>query len=170
MVQRSTHQPSGKAMFYNFLLNELLASQAVEGYELWALSPWVTNFALDRPYHVTFGELVSTRQEELHLFDVLRQVAANGGRVRITVGEDERYHPPLRALREQSSRIEIRVHPQLHAKAYVGRFGAVAGSLNLTHGGVNRNAEIYTYAHDARTIAQLRQLCAEHFDRAEPLL
>jgi hypothetical protein len=169
MAQRSTRQPSGKAMLYNFLLNELLASQAVADYEFLVLSPWVTNFALERPYHVTFGELVSTKQEELHLFDVLRQIAANGGLVHLTIGEDERYHAPLRILRERSSRIDVRVHRRLHAKAYVGHFGAVSGSLNLTDGGVNQNAEIYAYAHDAHSIAQLRQVCIEHFERAEPL-
>lgn len=170
MNQRSTRQPSGKATFYNFLLNELIASQAVAGYEFWVLSPWVTNFALDRPYHVTFGELVSTRREELHLFDVLRQIAANGGRVRLTIGEDSRYHAPLRALREQSARIEVRVHDRLHAKAYVGHYGAVSGSLNLTDGGVHQNAEIYGYAHDSHSIAQLRQQCVAHYERGEPLL
>jgi hypothetical protein len=169
MVQRSTRQPSGKAMLYNFLLNELLASQATEGYIFWVLSPWVTNFALERPYHVTFGELVSTRHEELHLFDVLRQIAANGGQVRVTVGDDARYHAPLRALREQSSRIEVRVHERLHAKAYVGQYGAVSGSLNLTDSGLHQNAEIYGYAHDAHSIAQLRLQCVEHYERGVTL-
>lgn len=169
MAQRSTRQPSGKAILYNFLLNELLGSQAVTGYELWVLSPWVTNFALERPYHVTFSELVSTRHEELHLFDVLRQVAANGGRVRITVSDDTRYHAPLRALCEQSSRIDVRVYGRLHAKAYVGHYGAIAGSLNLTDGGVHQNAEIYRYVHDAHSIAELRRQCVEHYEQGVPL-
>jgi hypothetical protein len=169
MAQRSTRQASGKAALYNFLLNELLGSQAVAGYELWLLSPWVTNFPLDRPYHVSFGELVSTRNEELHLFDVLRQIAANGGRVRLTVGDDARYHAPLRALREHSSRIDVRVYGRLHAKAYVGHFGAVAGSLNLTDGGVNQNAEIFRYVHDAHSVADLRRQCVEHYEHGVPL-
>jgi hypothetical protein len=170
MIQRSTRQSSGKAMLYNFLLNELLGSQAVAGYELWVLSPWVTNFALERPYHVTFGELVATKHEELHLFDVLRQIAVNGGRVRITVGDDTRYHAPLRVLREQSARIDVRVYGRLHAKAYVGRYGAIAGSLNLTDGGVNQNAEIYGYVHDVHSIAQLRRQCVEHYEQGVVLL
>jgi hypothetical protein len=169
MAQRSTRQPSGKAALYNFLLNELLGSQAVNEYELWVLSPWVTNFALERTYHVTFSELVTTRHEELHLFDVLRQVAANGGMVHLTVGDDTRYHAPLRALREQSSRIDVRVYGRLHAKAYAGHYGAIAGSLNLTDGGVNQNAEIYRYVHDAHSIAQLRRQCIEHYEQGVPL-
>ncbi|MCS6939887.1 MAG: phospholipase D-like domain-containing protein [Roseiflexaceae bacterium] len=169
MAQRSTRLPSGKATLYNFLLNELLASQVVDGYEFWALSPWITNFALERPYYVTFGELVVTRHEELHLFDVIRQIAANGGRVRITVGDDARFHAPLRDLCEQRSRIDIRVYPRLHAKAYAGHFGAVSGSLNLTGSGVHQNAEIYSYFHDPHSIAQVRQRCIEHFEQGEPL-
>jgi hypothetical protein len=156
-------------MLYNFLLNEVIASQAVADHEFLVLSPWVTNFVLDRPFHVTFTELVASKHEELHLFDVLRQMAANGSRVNITVGDDTRYHAPLRGLRDQSSRIVIRKQQRLHAKAYVGRFGALSGSLNLTDGGVNQNAEIYTYAHDPHSIANLRQICNDHFAAAEPL-
>ncbi|PDW02608.1 phospholipase D-like domain-containing protein [Candidatus Viridilinea mediisalina] len=169
MTQRSTRQPSGKATLYNFLLNELLASQAVNGYELWILSPWVTNFRLQRTYHVTFSELVATRHEELHLFDVLRQIAANGGMVRLTIGDDNRYHAPLRLLNEQSLRIDIRVYAQLHGKAYAGHYGAIAGSPNLTHGGINQNAEIYRYVHDTHSIAQLRQQCIEHYQQGVAL-
>jgi len=169
MAKRSTLQPSGKAMLYNFMLNEVLASQTAPDYQLWLVAPWVINFALPRPFHVSFAELVSTKQESLHLFDVLHQIAANGGRVLVTVGDDQRYHAPLRALRERNARIEVRVLPRLHAKAYVGRYGALNGSLNLTESGVNQNAELYDYAYDERSIAQLRRICAEHFDRAGPL-
>ncbi len=170
MTQRSTRQPSGKAMLYNFLLNELLASQTVADYTFWVVSPWVTNFALERPYHITFSELVSTRHEELHLFDVLRQIASNGGQVRITVGDDWRYYAPLRALREVSNRIEIRILTILHAKAYVGHYAAVWGSLNLTDGGMHQNAEIYTYHHDEHSIARLHQTCVEHFEQGVPMV
>ncbi len=170
MAQQSTRLPSGKAMLYNFLLNELLASHIVEGYTFWVLSPWVTNFALEHPYYVAFSELVSTRHEELHIFDVFRQIAANGGQVRITVGSDVRYYAPLRVLRDQSARIEVRVYRSLHAKAYAGHFGAVIGSLNLTDSGVHHNAELYGYFHDQHSIAQVRQCCIEHFERGEPLL
>lgn len=170
MTQRSTRQPSGKAMLYNFLLNELLASQTIADYTFWVLSPWVTNFALERPYHITFSELVSTRHEELHLFDVLRQIAGNGGHVRITIGNDRRFDAPLRALREMSANIEIRVHTTLHAKGYVGHYAAVSGSFNFTDGGMHQNAEIYSYLHDEHSIANLRQRCAEHFEQGVPMV
>jgi hypothetical protein len=170
MTLRSTTQPSGRTGIYNFLLNEVLASQLGGGYELYVVSPWVTDFPLASGFHVTFQELVSSRREALHLFDVLHQIAANGGVVKITISPDERYLPPLRQLRDRNDRVHVRVLPGLHSKAYVGRFGAVDGSLNLTHGGVNQNAELYSYAHDERSIARLRHMCAGYFDQAGPLV
>ncbi len=169
MTRRSTLYRSGQATFYNFLLNELLASQAVEDYCFWIVAPWVTNFRLASPFHISFEEVVSAKQDTLHLFDVLHQLAANGGRVFITVGSDERYYPPLRTLRERNDRIEVRVFAKLHTKAYVGRFGALDGSLNLTESGVHQNVELFHYAHDPRSRAELQQLCEDHFTRAEPL-
>jgi len=166
VAKQSTQlQPSGQAMLYNFLLNEILASQLEGSYEFWIVSPWVTNFRLKEPYYVSFGEIVETKQEALHLFDILHQMAANGGKVYITVGSDKEYYPLLRQLSNKSDRIQVRTLLELHAKAYVGRYGAVDGSLNLTAGGVNQNIELYTYYYDERNIAQLRQVCTKHFEQ-----
>lgn len=169
MAKRSTLQPSCQAMIYNFLLNEVLASQLGDGYEFWVVAPWVTNFRLKDPYYVSFQEVVETKQESLHLFDVLHQIAANGGDVRITVGSDQQYHALLLQLRNKSDRISVRVLPSLHTKAYVGQYGALDGSFNLTDGGVNQNIELYTYYYDKRSMAQLRQLCMQHFEQARQL-
>ena len=166
LAKQSTQlQPSGQAIFYNFLLNEILASQLEGSYQFWIVSPWVTNFPLDKPYYVSFQEIVETKQEALHLFDILHQIAANGGEVYMTVGNDTQYHPLLRQLSSKSDRIQARVLPKLHAKAYVGRYGAIEGSLNLTNGGVNQNLEMFTYYHDERNIAQLRKRCQEYFEQ-----
>lgn len=169
MAKRSTLQRSGQAMFYNFLINEVLASQVHTGYQFWIVAPWITNFSLPAPYHVSFAEIVSIRHDALHLFDILRQMAANGGEVFITTGPDTRSHQELRLLGERSHRIVARVLPKLHTKAYAGHYGALDGSLNLTQGGVNQNIELYTYYHDERNIAQVRQVCIEHFAQAEVL-
>lgn len=169
MAKRSTLQRSGQAMIYNFLLNEVLASQCEPAYRFWVVAPWVTNFTLTGPYYVAFQELVETRGKPPQLFDVLRQIAANGGEVRITVGPDPAYHPPLRQLMAQSRRIAVRTLPHLHAKAYAGRYGAMDGSLNLTASGLHQNVELYTYHHDARSLAELRRRCEEHFALGEPM-
>jgi len=170
VAKRSTLQRSGQAMIYNFLLNEVLASQIGDHFEFWIVAPWVTNFRLANPYYVSFQEVVETKQDSLHLFDVLHQISANGGSVFITVGDDSDYHSALRQLAKRSDRIQVRVLSALHTKAYVGRYGALDGSLNLTDGGVNQNIELYNYCHDERSIAQLRQHCIQHFDQAVQLL
>ena len=170
MVRRSTlEQRSGQAMIYNFLLNEVLASQLAGGHQFWVVAPWVTDFPLASPYHVSFQEVVADRREALHLFDVLYQLAANGGEVRVVVGDDARYHPPLRQLAGRSDRIQVRALVALHAKAYAGRYGALEGSFNLTGQGVNQNAELYHYYYDDQNVAAVRRRCVEHFARAEPL-
>jgi hypothetical protein len=57
----------------------------------------------------------------------------------------------------------------LHTKAYAGHYGALDGSPNLTHGGFNQNIELYTYYHDERNVAQMQQVCRDHFAQAEVL-
>lgn len=169
MTRRSTLQLSGQAMLFNFWLNEALAAQTADDYTLWIASPWVTNFRLPAPYHVSFAEVVSSRSEALQLFDVLAQIATVGGEVRMVVGDDAEHHPPLRQLAERHRRLQVRVFPPLHAKAYAGRYGALTGSLNLTGSGVGRNAEIYEYHYDEPGIAQVTELCRELFERGRPL-
>jgi hypothetical protein len=170
MAKQSTRlQPSGQATLYNFLLNEVLASQLGDNDTFWIVSPWVTNFSLDNPYYVSFQEIVETRQETLHLFDILHQIAVNGTQIKITIGTDSRYHSDLRQLSQRSDRIQVHKLSNLHTKAYVGRYGAINGSLNLTQGGVNKNIELFTYNHDERTISELRQICQQHFAQGEKL-
>jgi hypothetical protein len=170
MAKQATQlQPSGQATIYNYLLNEVLASQIDTSEDFWIVAPWVTNFRLDNPYHVCFQEIVETRQESLRLFDILHQIAANGTQVKITVGDDSRYHSPLKQLSQQSDRILVRQLTDLHTKAYVGRYGAIDGSLNLTNSGINHNLELFDYYHDERHICELRQKCVQYFERGKPL-
>lgn len=170
MAKQSTKlQPSGQAMLYNFLLNEVLASQLEQQNSFWIVSPWVTNFRIDNPYYVSFQEIVEIKQDSLHLFDILHQIAANGVDIKIVVGEDSRYYSSLRQLHQQNQRISVRKLSNLHTKAYVGRCGAIDGSLNLTNGGLNQNIELFTYYHDELHICQLRQKAKEYFEQGEPL-
>jgi hypothetical protein len=73
MAKQSTKLPSGQATLYNFLLNEVLASQLGSSDTFLIVAPWVTNFPLNNPYYVSFQEVVETKQETLHLFDILHQ-------------------------------------------------------------------------------------------------
>lgn len=138
MAKQSTKLPSGQATLYNFLLNEVLASQL-------------------------------SSSDTFIIFDILHQIATNGTDVKITVGTDSRYHSPLKQLSQQNIRIQTKVLPELHAKAYVGNYGAIDGSLNLTNNGVHKNLELFTYYHDELNRARLRQICLQHFEQGEPL-
>jgi hypothetical protein len=161
------------ATFYNFLLNEVLASQLADNYEFWIVAPWVKDFPLEKPYHVSFQEVIETKQESLHLFDVLHQMAANGGKVYITVGSDQESYSSLQQLCNRSQNIQVRVfrsgNTRLHTKAYTGRYGAMDGSANLTYSGIHQNIELLTYKYDPRSIAELYQICKQHFEQAEEL-
>jgi PLD-like domain len=168
MAKQSTRlQPSGQAMLYNFLLNEVLASQVGESGTFCIVSPWIINFRLDNPYYISFQEIVETRQEALHLFDILHQISANGNDVKIVAGMDSRHHSALKQLSQQSDRIFVRKLPELHMKAYVGRYGAIDGSLNLTYSGINQNIELFTYYYDEHNICKLKQECEQCFERGE---
>lgn len=169
MARRSTLQLSGQAMIFNFWLNEVLAAQISDDYTFWVVAPWVTNFHLPAPYHVSFTDVVASRGEGLQLFDVLKQIAANGGMVRIVVGDDSEYHPPLRDLAAHYDRVQIRYLPKLHAKAYAGRYGALWGSLNMTGNAVSRNIELYEYYHDERGIAEVIERCHELYNQGVTL-
>lgn len=169
MTRRSTLQLSGQAMLFNFWLNEVLATQVTDDYLLWIAAPWVTDFRLPAPYHVSFADVVATRSDTLSLFDVLAQLAANGGTVKMVVGDDAEHHPPLRQLALRYQRVDVRVLPKLHAKAYAGRYGALFGSLNLTASGVGHNAELYDYHFDERGIAEVSEHCRELFERGVAL-
>lgn len=168
MAKQSTQlQPSGQATIYNFLLNEVLSSQVGESSTFWIVSPWIKNFRLDNPYYVSFQEIVETRQEALYLFDIIHQIAANGNDVKIIAGKDTRYHSALKQLGQQSDRIFVRKLPDLHMKAYVGRYGAIDGSLNFTYSGINQNIELFTYYHDEHNICKLKKECEQCFERGE---
>lgn len=156
-------------MIFNFLMNEVLASQIVTDYTFLIVAPWVTNFRLPTPYHVSFAEVIAARCESLQLFDVLYQMVMNGGHVDIIVGPDRHYHEPLRRLAERNERICVRKLADLHAKVYVGHYGALDGSFNLTGNGISQNIELYNYCYDERGIAELRQKCQEFVAGSEAL-
>jgi hypothetical protein len=162
------------ALVSNFLVSELLASRAGDDYLLWLISPWMTNFVVSVPAGGDLSVLVDTAEPRPHLFEMLRQIASNGGRVSIVVRSEfesarvERFIAPLRTLTAEPN-IAIRHRQDLHAKIYAGQCGALYGSLNLTESGIERNIEFGIYVSDARTVARLRSEAQSLFDAAEEL-
>jgi hypothetical protein len=156
----------------NFLLAELLVSRVRQNYQLWLISPWITNFDLTLPRDGDVSALIDAAGMKPCLFDVLVQVARNGGQVSALVRTEyqreriARFLTPLRAL-ARDPHITLRQSDDLHAKIYVGYYGALHGSLNLTTSGVKHNLEFGAYASDARTIARLRNEARALFDAGE---
>lgn len=157
------------ALLSNFLLSELLVSRTRENYRLWLISPWVTNFSLVIPEYGDVSALVDTAEPRPRLFDVLRQIAINGGDIAILVRTERRpdrvgrFIAPLQAL-ASDSHIAIRQSADIHAKIYAGHCGVLYGSLNLTRSGIERNLELGAYASDARTVSRLRAEARSLFD------
>jgi len=162
------------ALISNFLVAELLSSRAGGDYILWVVAPWVTNFTLSPPPSADLTTLVDSAEPQPRLFEVLRQIASNGGRVAMVVRSEvvpervERFIRPLMDL-IAAPRITVRHLGNLHAKIYAGRHGALYGSPNLTASGVEYNVEFSRYVSDTRSVAQLRAEAQAIFERAEEL-
>jgi hypothetical protein len=81
-------------------------------------------------------------------------------------------------LRGQNVEVRRYARAFLHAKAYIfvppdgalgGRAGVIAGSSNLTGGGLSRNLELNLGRYDHPTVAQARQWFDALWDEAEPV-
>lgn len=167
MAAVTTQHAAGRAVLYNFLLNEVLASQIANGETFYVVSPWISDFPLDDRYVGAFDEVVSGGDDRLRLFDVVRQIAANGTPVVLVTGDDERYIRPLVSLLDRTPGIALRRHGSLHAKVYAGVRAAIVGSVNLTQRGLHHNTEALTFYHDDHHILTYRQMCKSLFDAAE---
>lgn len=161
------------ALVSNFFVAELLSSRRGDDYLLWLVSPWVTNFGMSLPPGGDLSTLVDSAEAQPSLFEVLRQVAANGGQVAIVVrpeydpGRRKKFITPLLELAATESRISVRHLGNLHAKIYAGHHGALYGSLNLTESGVEHNIEFGTYVSDTRTVSQLRSEARDIFSSGQ---
>jgi hypothetical protein len=158
----------------NFLLSELIVSRSREDYQLWLISPWITDFSLAVPEGGAVSALVETAGARPSMLDTIRQIALNGGNVAMLVRAEyepervSRFIKPLQALASHAS-IVVRQSTDLHAKIYAGACGAIYGSLNLTRSGVERNLEFSRYASDTRTVARLRSEAEDLFETGEEL-
>lgn len=164
------------ALISNFLIAELLASRAKgdEDYVLWLIAPWVKDLALSAPPASDLTALIDSAEPRPRLFEVLRQIAANGGRVALVVRtefDSARVAQFIQPLQELASTpgITVRHRRNLHAKLYAGQVGALYGSSNLTPSGAELNAEFNRYVSDTRTVAQLRAEARSIFEGARAL-
>jgi len=146
----------------NFLLAELLGSYGSATTPVYLISPWITNFPLQVPNRSAVAGWIDTTEAQPSLFDSVRRIAESRRTVRVVVRTETapervaQFWTPLQQQWGGLANLVIRHQPDLHAKLYVGEFGALYGSLNLTRSGMERNVEFARYVSDARTMAQLR--------------
>ncbi len=135
---KSQRQPLRAVLVTNFLIAELLSSRVNENYLLWLVSPWVTDFSLNLPVGGNLASLLDSTEMQPRLFELLRQIAVNGGQVRLVVRPEykpkrvKRFIQPLLTLAANEPNIVVRQLPKLHTKLYAGQHGILHGSLNLT--------------------------------------
>lgn len=162
------------ALITDFLIAELLSSRAEGDYELWLIAPWIKDLALSVPPATDLTMLIDSAEPRPRLFEVLRQIAFNGGRVALVVRTEfeptrvAQFIQPLRELSTTPS-ITARHRRDLHAKLYAGQVGALYGSSNLTPSGAELNAEFNRYVSDVRTVAQLQAEARSIFESARVL-
>ena len=150
--ERSRDVP--REILQSLFVAELLAPSR----PLWILSPWISDVELIDNHGGRFSAIEPAWPSAwIRLPAILRGLADRGGRVvivanRATHNDDfeRRVHelgdPALRFIRDES----------LHAKGIVGERFLIAGSMNLTYGGVRRNDEQLHYATDPERIHEWR--------------
>jgi len=163
------------ALISNFMVAELLASRAGKDYTLWLIAPWIKDFVLHLPPESDLSMLLDTSEPCPRLFEALRQIAANGGRVALVVRPEHeparvaQFIQPLCDLAAAEPAIVVRRLDNLHAKIYAGQCGGLYGSPNLTASGAAYNVEFSRYVSDTRTVAQLRAEAQALFEQAKEL-
>ena len=114
---------------------------------LWILSPWISDVELiDNRGGRFSGIEPSWPNAGIRLMLILRTITARGGRVTIVANHathNDEFERRLEVLDDPG--IQFIRDELVHAKGIIGERFLVAGSMNLTYGGVNRNDEHVEY-------------------------
>ncbi|MCC7066698.1 MAG: phosphatidylserine/phosphatidylglycerophosphate/cardiolipin synthase family protein [Planctomycetes bacterium] len=134
------------------LLQMLFIAELLEpSQQLWVVSPWLSDVpVIDNRTGVL--SRYSARWGEVHvrLLEVLHELAERGTEVRIVTQEHESNYEFLRAARRLSEGltgrgcVSVQIDTVLHTKGILGDSFWMAGSMNLTAWGVQRNDEQVT--------------------------
>lgn len=163
----SMRPEEGLALWYEFLLNEIMLARSPLEQPFYLMSPWINNFSLDLSKHRGVPEL-GIKPGKFTLASFCRAYVENGGNLRILV------HFPLQSHKRgkpvwdtieflsglynhPSGRVEIRLHQRLHAKIYVGLGAVLSGSANATSGGLHYNSENLYYFSSEEEIKNHRE-------------
>jgi len=125
---------------------------------LWIVSPWISDVELIDNGGGRFSGLEPEWPNAgIRLHTILRTLAARGGEVVIVANDaahNDEFERRVHELADDSIRF-IR-DERVHTKGIVGERFLVAGSMNLTHGGIVRNDEHLRYETDPARIHEWR--------------
>lgn len=145
-------------MPYDILQSVFATELLAPSRPLWILSPWISDVELiDNRGGRFSGIEPSWPSAGIRLMSILHTVTARGGQVIIVVNRathNDEFERRLQVLGDPGIRF---IRDELvHAKGIVGERFLVAGSMNLTYGGVHRNDEHIEYDTDPARIHEWR--------------
>lgn len=134
------------------LLQTLFIAELLEpSQQLWIVSPWLADVPIiDNRAGVLSGFSARWGDVVVRLLEVLRELAERGTEVRIVTQKQESHAEFLRAARKLSEdvtgrgSVTVHIDSVLHTKGILGDSFWLAGSMNLTAYGVQRNDEQLT--------------------------
>jgi phosphatidylserine/phosphatidylglycerophosphate/cardiolipin synthase-like enzyme len=120
--------------------------------QLWIVSPWIADVPLvDNRAGVLSRFSGRWEAAELRLLDIVRYLAERGTQVRIVTKDLEENASFLRQARQleniafpRQGSVRVQIDTMLHTKGILGDEFWLAGSMNLTVAGVQRNDEQIT--------------------------
>ena len=143
-----------RAMLQSLFVAELIAPSR----PLWILSPWISDVELIDNRGGRFAGIEPAWPSAwIRLLPILRAIAERGGRVVIVANRAPHNDEFERRLRDLDEPALCFIRDEsVHAKGIVGEHFLIAGSMNLTYGGVRRNDEHLHYATDPERIHEWR--------------
>ena len=142
----------------DMLQSLFVAELLVPSRPLWILSPWISDLELiDNRGGRFSGIEPNWPNAGIRLMSILKAIASRGGQVTIVTNDtphNDEFERRLQRLAIPSLRF-VR-DALIHTKGIVGEQFMIAGSMNLTYGGVYRNDEHVLYDTEPSRIHEWR--------------
>lgn len=163
----SVRPEEGLALWYDFLLNEIMLSRSQSDIPFYLISPYINDFALDLTGRRGIPEL-GIDPGRFALLSFCHAYVRTGGHLKIMAHFPEKREQRGKTLRDTleflqclyshpSGRVEIRLHKRVHGKIYIGLGAVLSGSPNATSGGLHYNTENLYYFADDKQIESHRR-------------
>jgi len=151
MTMRAVPKRARSRELVGLLQTIFIAELVKPSRQLWIVSPWLADIPLiDNRAGVLSRFSGRWEATEIRLLEILRDLATRGTKVRIVTQDLEANAPFLRQIRALETEIrglgsiQVQIDKELHTKGILGDGFLLAGSMNLTVSGVQRNDELLT--------------------------